>query len=250
MVLVHHNPQLCFLQKVPWGSIFRNPRQRLFQTHNKPPEQCGKQHPWGTGLAGRRGGGAGGHPPPPPPSLTVLPCRERGAGLLPPLRPRALLGPRSDPVRRLRAVPARPGVRRLLQPPGRVSGEHRGRRAEPPHPASYRGSGTPSLHPPHGPFALQSRSGTCQRDAVPALSPRVPTPERHRDLLRIGEDGEGCGGVALDPWVPYNPPTPLPAGGRPVCGLRPLQGRAAVRAALPQRGEGGRLLRARLEVPG
>ncbi|XP_009640857.1 receptor tyrosine-protein kinase erbB-2 [Egretta garzetta] len=40
MVLIHHNPQLCFLQKVPWGSIFRNPRQRLFQTHNKPPEQC------------------------------------------------------------------------------------------------------------------------------------------------------------------------------------------------------------------
>uniref|UniRef100_A0A8B9P8X4 Receptor protein-tyrosine kinase n=1 Tax=Apteryx owenii TaxID=8824 RepID=A0A8B9P8X4_APTOW len=40
MVLVHHNPQLCFLQKVPWDSIFRNPRQRLFQTHNKPPEQC------------------------------------------------------------------------------------------------------------------------------------------------------------------------------------------------------------------
>lgn len=42
MVLVHHNPQLCFLQKVPWHSIFRNPRQRLFQTYNKPPEQCGK----------------------------------------------------------------------------------------------------------------------------------------------------------------------------------------------------------------
>uniref|UniRef100_A0A8B9TX79 Receptor protein-tyrosine kinase n=1 Tax=Anas platyrhynchos TaxID=8839 RepID=A0A8B9TX79_ANAPL len=40
MVLVHHNPQLCFLQKVPWERIFRHPRQRLFQTHNKPPEQC------------------------------------------------------------------------------------------------------------------------------------------------------------------------------------------------------------------
>ncbi|XP_035168930.1 receptor tyrosine-protein kinase erbB-2, partial [Oxyura jamaicensis] len=40
MVLVHHNPQLCFLQKVPWDNIFRHPRQRLFQTHNKPPEQC------------------------------------------------------------------------------------------------------------------------------------------------------------------------------------------------------------------
>lgn len=64
MVLVHHNPQLCFLQKVPWGSIFRNPRQRLFQTHNKPPEQCGKQHPWGTGLAGGRGGEPADTPPP------------------------------------------------------------------------------------------------------------------------------------------------------------------------------------------
>ncbi|KAJ7415102.1 Receptor tyrosine-protein kinase erbB-2 [Willisornis vidua] len=60
MVLVHHNPQLCFLQKVPWDSIFRNPRQRLFQTHNKPPEQCESEglvcfhlcaqgHCWGPG---------------------------------------------------------------------------------------------------------------------------------------------------------------------------------------------------------
>uniref|UniRef100_A0A8C3JI31 Receptor tyrosine-protein kinase erbB-2 n=1 Tax=Calidris pygmaea TaxID=425635 RepID=A0A8C3JI31_9CHAR len=60
MVLVHHNPQLCFLQKVPWASIFRNPRQRLFQTHNKPPEQCESEglvcfhlcaqgHCWGPG---------------------------------------------------------------------------------------------------------------------------------------------------------------------------------------------------------
>lgn len=45
MVLVHHNPQLCFLQKVPWERIFRHPRQRLFQTHNKPPEQCGEDPP-------------------------------------------------------------------------------------------------------------------------------------------------------------------------------------------------------------
>lgn len=45
MVLVHHNPQLCFLQKVPWDRIFRHPRQRLFQTHNKPPEQCGEDPP-------------------------------------------------------------------------------------------------------------------------------------------------------------------------------------------------------------
>lgn len=45
MVLIHHNPQLCFLQKVPWDSIFRHPRQRLFQTHNKAPEQCGEDPP-------------------------------------------------------------------------------------------------------------------------------------------------------------------------------------------------------------
>ncbi|OXB63657.1 hypothetical protein ASZ78_008972 [Callipepla squamata] len=60
MVLIHHNPQLCFLQKVPWDSIFRHPRQRLFQTHNKPPEQCESEglvcfhlcahgHCWGPG---------------------------------------------------------------------------------------------------------------------------------------------------------------------------------------------------------
>ncbi|KFO69407.1 Receptor tyrosine-protein kinase erbB-2, partial [Cuculus canorus] len=60
MVLIHHNPQLCFLQKVPWDSIFRNPRQHLFQTHNKPPEQCESEglvcfhlcahgHCWGPG---------------------------------------------------------------------------------------------------------------------------------------------------------------------------------------------------------
>lgn len=56
MVLVHHNPRLCFLQKVPWHSIFRNPRQRLFQSHNKPPEQCGERGP--------RGGGSWWIPPP------------------------------------------------------------------------------------------------------------------------------------------------------------------------------------------
>lgn len=68
MVLVHHNPQLCFLQKVPWQSIFRNPRQRLFQTHNKPPEQCGK---WG--LIGM--GGVGG----PPPAIADKPPGADGA---------------------------------------------------------------------------------------------------------------------------------------------------------------------------
>uniref|UniRef100_A0A8B9W022 Receptor protein-tyrosine kinase n=1 Tax=Anas zonorhyncha TaxID=75864 RepID=A0A8B9W022_9AVES len=57
MVLVHHNPQLCFLQKVPWERIFRHPRQRLFQTHNKPPEHeglvcfhlCAEGQCWGPG---------------------------------------------------------------------------------------------------------------------------------------------------------------------------------------------------------
>ncbi|KYO44248.1 receptor tyrosine-protein kinase erbB-2 isoform B [Alligator mississippiensis] len=43
MVLVHQNPNLCFLQKVPWKAIFRNPRQALFQTHNKPTDQCEKE---------------------------------------------------------------------------------------------------------------------------------------------------------------------------------------------------------------
>lgn len=75
MVLVHHNPQLCFLQKVPWQSIFRNPRQRLFQTHNKPPKQCGK---WGLIGMGRVGG-------PPPllltnPLVLMVPLLQRARG--------------------------------------------------------------------------------------------------------------------------------------------------------------------------
>ncbi|KAF7239165.1 Receptor tyrosine-protein kinase erbB-2 [Varanus komodoensis] len=40
MVLIHHNPNLCFIQNVPWGDIFRKPRQTLFQNDNKPAEQC------------------------------------------------------------------------------------------------------------------------------------------------------------------------------------------------------------------
>lgn len=40
------------------------------------------------------------------------------------------------------------------------------------------------------PFAPQGRPGARQRDTVPAVPPRVPAPERHRDLLRIGEDGD------------------------------------------------------------
>lgn len=175
MVLIHHNPQLCFLQKVPWGSIFRNPRQRLFQTHNKPPEQCGKWHPWVTG--GELADPLVAHGAPPAPA----PCRKRGAGLLPPLCPRALLGPRPDPVHHLRAVPAWPGVRRLLQPPGWVRGEPRGRRAEQrraEHPSHLAcplrvcvGPGSfPRAHP-HGPLAPQSQPGARQRDAVRALPP-------------------------------------------------------------------------------
>uniref|UniRef100_A0A8D2LAS0 Receptor tyrosine-protein kinase erbB-2 n=1 Tax=Varanus komodoensis TaxID=61221 RepID=A0A8D2LAS0_VARKO len=42
MVLIHHNPNLCFIQNVPWGDIFRKPRQTLFQNDNKPAEQCGE----------------------------------------------------------------------------------------------------------------------------------------------------------------------------------------------------------------
>uniref|UniRef100_A0A8D0GMK9 Receptor protein-tyrosine kinase n=1 Tax=Sphenodon punctatus TaxID=8508 RepID=A0A8D0GMK9_SPHPU len=40
MVLMHRNPNLCFIQRVPWDDLFRNPRQTLFQTENRPPEQC------------------------------------------------------------------------------------------------------------------------------------------------------------------------------------------------------------------
>ncbi|KAH0626879.1 hypothetical protein JD844_002155 [Phrynosoma platyrhinos] len=40
MVLIHHNPNLCFIQSVPWGDIFRTPRQTLFQYDNNPAEQC------------------------------------------------------------------------------------------------------------------------------------------------------------------------------------------------------------------
>ncbi|XP_054851220.1 receptor tyrosine-protein kinase erbB-2 [Eublepharis macularius] len=40
MVLIHHNPHLCFIQNVPWEVIFRNPRQMLFHNDNKPAEQC------------------------------------------------------------------------------------------------------------------------------------------------------------------------------------------------------------------
>ncbi|XP_058038817.1 receptor tyrosine-protein kinase erbB-2 isoform X2 [Ahaetulla prasina] len=60
MVLIHHNPNLCFIQNVPWGDIFRNPRQKLFHNDNNSPEQCGLQgqvcyslcsqgHCWGPG---------------------------------------------------------------------------------------------------------------------------------------------------------------------------------------------------------
>ncbi|KAL7977088.1 hypothetical protein Chor_009037, partial [Crotalus horridus] len=40
MVLIHHNPNLCFIQNVPWDDIFRNPRQKLFHNDNNSPEQC------------------------------------------------------------------------------------------------------------------------------------------------------------------------------------------------------------------
>ncbi|XP_053119567.1 receptor tyrosine-protein kinase erbB-2 isoform X2 [Hemicordylus capensis] len=60
MVLIHHNPNLCFIQNVPWKDLFRNPRQTQFQNGNKPAEQCERQgqvcfplcsqgHCWGPG---------------------------------------------------------------------------------------------------------------------------------------------------------------------------------------------------------
>ncbi|XP_075767641.1 receptor tyrosine-protein kinase erbB-2 [Pelodiscus sinensis] len=40
MVLAHQNPNLCFLQNVPWGELFRSRRQMFFQTASKPVAQC------------------------------------------------------------------------------------------------------------------------------------------------------------------------------------------------------------------
>uniref|UniRef100_A0A670JVB9 Receptor tyrosine-protein kinase erbB-2 n=1 Tax=Podarcis muralis TaxID=64176 RepID=A0A670JVB9_PODMU len=58
MVLIHHNPNLCFIQNVPWEAIFKNPRQTLFQNDNNPEcihedqscsPLCSKGHCWGPG---------------------------------------------------------------------------------------------------------------------------------------------------------------------------------------------------------
>ncbi|XP_033024819.1 receptor tyrosine-protein kinase erbB-2 [Lacerta agilis] len=58
MVLIHHNPNLCFIQNVPWEAIFKNPRQTLFQNDNNPEcihedqscsSLCSKGHCWGPG---------------------------------------------------------------------------------------------------------------------------------------------------------------------------------------------------------
>ncbi|XP_020654963.3 receptor tyrosine-protein kinase erbB-2 isoform X1 [Pogona vitticeps] len=60
MVLIHHNPHLCFIQSIPWGDIFRNPRQTLFENDNSPEALCESQgqvcfplcnkgHCWGSG---------------------------------------------------------------------------------------------------------------------------------------------------------------------------------------------------------
>lgn len=40
IVLIQHNPNLCFIQTVPWQTFFRNSRQTLFQNNNKPDDQC------------------------------------------------------------------------------------------------------------------------------------------------------------------------------------------------------------------
>uniref|UniRef100_A0A8C0JDR7 receptor protein-tyrosine kinase n=1 Tax=Chelonoidis abingdonii TaxID=106734 RepID=A0A8C0JDR7_CHEAB len=57
MVLVHQNPNLCFLQKVPWKAIFRNRRQTLANCGILPSENeglvcfhlCAKGQCWGPG---------------------------------------------------------------------------------------------------------------------------------------------------------------------------------------------------------
>ncbi|XP_064421448.1 receptor tyrosine-protein kinase erbB-2 [Latimeria chalumnae] len=40
LVLIHENPSLCFIDKIPWSKIFRGSRQGLIQLANKSPQQC------------------------------------------------------------------------------------------------------------------------------------------------------------------------------------------------------------------
>lgn len=181
MVLVHHNPQLCFLQKVPWGSIFRNPRQRLFQTHNKPPEQCGKQHPWGTGLVVGRS------------RWTTLPAIAHGAPLQ---RARGWSASTSAPT----------GTAGVPVPPSAspASGSCAARSASPPATSwtgERRAPGTAGRVPP--PHPLQG-----VRDPIAA-----PTPRSLRPAEPSGSTPTGRGACPVTPNA--NPRTaPRPASDR------------------------------------
>lgn len=42
LVLLEANPNLCYLDTVPWTKIFRNSRQAILKTTNKPQNECGK----------------------------------------------------------------------------------------------------------------------------------------------------------------------------------------------------------------
>uniref|UniRef100_A0A6I8S7Y3 Receptor protein-tyrosine kinase n=1 Tax=Xenopus tropicalis TaxID=8364 RepID=A0A6I8S7Y3_XENTR len=43
LVLIEGNPDLCFLESAPWASLFRNPRQTILKTINKPQEACDQE---------------------------------------------------------------------------------------------------------------------------------------------------------------------------------------------------------------
>lgn len=125
-----------------------------------------------------------------------------------------------------------------------------GRRAEPPTPRGLRDP-HPCAHPtlPSPRRAVREHAnGTRCLPCHPECQPQNGT-ETCFGSVRTRGDG---GGVWGPPRMPgsLTPPLCPPAGGGPVRGVCPLQGRAAVRAALSQRGEGGRLFCPRLEVPG
>ncbi|KAM4622652.1 receptor tyrosine-protein kinase erbB-2 [Discoglossus pictus] len=40
LVLIQDNPDLCFVDRIPWESIFRNQRQKVIHMANKPLQEC------------------------------------------------------------------------------------------------------------------------------------------------------------------------------------------------------------------
>ncbi|XP_001370812.2 receptor tyrosine-protein kinase erbB-2 [Monodelphis domestica] len=60
LALIHHNAHLCFVHTVPWNQLFRNPRQALLYSANRPAHECAREgracyslcaqgHCWGPG---------------------------------------------------------------------------------------------------------------------------------------------------------------------------------------------------------